>query len=183
MRNDNDLRACTGNGYATTATNAIAYLAESYSTYPVAASAHGCGYLYNWYGATAGTGASGLVNVVATGSICPTGWHLPTYRNANVNNIPSSWGTDKNEVNSMMAAAGNTRPDIIGSSSKFRAITSGGAYPGNYVADQSFGFYWSSSADTSSGRANYIGVNVNAFSSGSNTSYTGYAVRCILNAN
>jgi hypothetical protein len=40
----------------------------------------GCGYLYNYYTATAGTATNVLSNQysIASGSICPAGWRLPT---------------------------------------------------------------------------------------------------------
>ena len=39
-----------------------------------------CGYLYNWYAATAGTGtyATSTYGTNVSGSICPTGWRLPS---------------------------------------------------------------------------------------------------------
>ena len=39
-----------------------------------------CGYLYNWYAATAGTGtyATSTSGTNVSGSICPTGWRLPS---------------------------------------------------------------------------------------------------------
>lgn len=39
-----------------------------------------CGYLYNWYAATAGTGtyATSTQGTNVSGSICPTGWRLPS---------------------------------------------------------------------------------------------------------
>jgi uncharacterized protein (TIGR02145 family) len=42
------------------------------------ASTTGCGYLYNWPAATAGTGTSAITSGNATGSICPTNFRLPT---------------------------------------------------------------------------------------------------------
>lgn len=39
-----------------------------------------CGYLYNWYAATAGTGTytTSTYGTNVSGSICPTGWRLPS---------------------------------------------------------------------------------------------------------
>ena len=39
-----------------------------------------CGYLYNWYAATAGTGTydTSINGTNVSGSICPTGWRLPS---------------------------------------------------------------------------------------------------------
>ena len=46
----------------------------------IANSYTGCGFFYNWYAATAGTGIyeTPEPNVNVTGSICPSGWSLPS---------------------------------------------------------------------------------------------------------
>jgi uncharacterized protein (TIGR02145 family) len=143
--------------------------------------------MYSWYGATAGTGTSGLVNTIATGSICPTGWHLPTY--GNVGTIPnSSWGTDRQELTTMRTAIGNSSFSIVaGSSSTLRMAIAGGAYPGYFLADQSSaGAFWSSSAASSSSDAYQMFININSgdvIVGKAYAKYNGFAVRCILNAN
>lgn len=40
----------------------------------------GCGFFYNWYAATAGTGVydTSAPNINVSGSICPSGWNLPS---------------------------------------------------------------------------------------------------------
>ena len=47
---------------------------------PIQSSYTKCGYLYNWYAATAGTGtyATSTRGTNVSGSICPTGWRLPS---------------------------------------------------------------------------------------------------------
>jgi uncharacterized protein (TIGR02145 family) len=137
----NGIRACIGPGYATTASDAIAYLADSGNN--TADSIRNCGYFYNWLGATAGTGTRELVSAIATGSICPSGWHLPTA--GNVGTIPNaSWGTDKREFTTLS----NNLSGILGASSPFRAVLTGYTLPGNGLRSQGDTSYalWSSSA-------------------------------------
>jgi uncharacterized protein (TIGR02145 family) len=42
----------------------------------------GCGYLYNFYTAAAGTASNTVTSGTASGSICPAGWRLPTLDNS-----------------------------------------------------------------------------------------------------
>jgi uncharacterized protein (TIGR02145 family) len=176
-------RACTGNGYATTAADAVTYLADSGKT----SSVRNCGYLYNWRGATAGTGTSSTpTSTIVSGSICPTGWHLPSY--GSVGTVPSSAWASTNEYGNMYTAIGGTPAKAIGASSIFRVsasgylLPSGSSNPGVYFTN-SEGTMWASTSHN--GNASYAyAFSANSSSAGSvggPQRYRGGAVRCVLN--
>jgi uncharacterized protein (TIGR02145 family) len=174
-------RACTGAGYATTAANAIAYLADSGNT--AANSIRNCGYLYNWLGATAGAGVSGLANTIVTSSICPAGWHLPS--NGGVGTSPTGWA-NTTELSTMYSNIGGTAANLKGSSSPWRGVYMGATSVGSSVSSQGLSSYvWSSSAyvDTTYNYAYglffYSTTTVRA--SDYNYKYSSEAVRCVLN--
>jgi uncharacterized protein (TIGR02145 family) len=182
--NVNGVRACVGNGYATTIADAIDYLADSGNT--TDGSIRGCGYLYNWYGATAGTGTSSVIDAIAPGSICPTGWHLPTAYNSSTYVIPnSSWGTDKQEFPTLINTVLNLDLTLtVGPSTVWRGVASGAAYPGNYLSTQgNTGYYWSSSASSSVNVYYFTHRPPNDVRRAVTSRHWGYNVRCILNAN
>jgi uncharacterized protein (TIGR02145 family) len=174
-------RACTGNGYASTAADAIASLDDSGKT--AASSIHNCGYLYNWYGATAGTGTSTSDYEVVTGSICPTGWHLPT--TDNVGTIPNAWGTDKQEFMTLWANLNSDYDKVVGSSSAFRGVRSGNVANDAYLETQGEdGLYWSSVARSTTNAYSFsFNGGSGVFPRDSHRKYLGFSVRCILNAN
>jgi uncharacterized protein (TIGR02145 family) len=182
----NGTRACTGVGYATTPADAITFLSNSGSA--TAGSIHNCGYLYSWFGATAGTGIGTMTSTIATDSICPTGWHLPTA--ANVGTIPNAdWGTDRNEFTTMYSNIGGTYAKTVGASSVFRGVHSGLTYTDtsyflSYQGSQ--GYLWSSSATATASNAYLFNFSTSVVTPAFATNtykYYGRAVRCILNAN
>ena len=108
----------------------------------------GCGYLYNWYTATAGSGNYQKVNTNVNSSICPKGWHLPKGET-----IPS-----QNEfaiLNNAMAT-GSTTPSTISSpltrpnwrdKGPFEGSLAGW-YSSNLTGTGRSGSYWSSSGSS-----------------------------------
>jgi uncharacterized protein (TIGR02145 family) len=170
-------RVCTGAGYATSAADAIAFLADSGKK--TVNSVRNCGYFYNWYGATVGTGTSTLTSTIVTGSICPTGWHLPSA--GGVGTAPDGWYSTT-EYAQLYAGVGSTYASIVGNSSVFRGVHAGLYSWTSYLTSQgTLGYYWSSSAHSSlAGYANLLNhTESNVYSSYENK-YKGVAVRCIL---
>jgi uncharacterized protein (TIGR02145 family) len=176
-----NIRACTGVGYATTAQQAIDYLADSGNT--TANSIRNCGYLYNWLSATAGTGTTSVNQTYADSSICPSGWHLATITSSITTiTVPASWGSDPREYYTLVQKLGTSSAAYIGSSSQFRAVYSGWATAGSYLRNQGTGtFFFSSIANTTRYAYNII-LNTNAPNySGTYNKYDGEAIRCVLN--
>ena len=125
------------------------------------------GNLYQWNAVTAGTGGVDVVGKDATDSICPKGWNLPTSNNSN----PGSFGGLVGGLNST-------------------TITQAPYYfnPGGYVSSGSlrgaggYGYYWSSTADSSTSYAYFLYFySGGVFPSRSNNRYPsdGLSVRCL----
>ena len=150
-----------------------------------------CGYLYNWYAATAGTGtynvSTGGTNV--SGSICPTGWRLPSATSDGstaTGNGASSTAADFSVLNASMNAGSLT----TGSTSsyptgwQFTGAWSGvfsGYWIGEFLFRGYYGYYWSSTA-LSSSSARYLNFLSSSVFPGSNyySKHYGFAVRCVL---
>ncbi|MDR2063187.1 MAG: fibrobacter succinogenes major paralogous domain-containing protein [Candidatus Nomurabacteria bacterium] len=137
-----------------------------------------CGYLYNWYAATAGTGTANMTNSEATASICPTGWRLPK-----INLVGGQWnGGDPKDL---YTALGSQHSSLIGASSIWRGVYSGYFNPRttNYfglVNQSNDGEYWSSRAGTQSWATPAFSFSTTRVSAGTNTyKYDGGAIRCI----
>jgi uncharacterized protein (TIGR02145 family) len=141
-----------------------------------------CGYLYNWYTATAGSGKYSTPTSV-TASICPAGWHLPYDTNINDFGVlngdmirnPSDplYNTEDTTNNSQ------TRPNWR-YNGKWQGSLSG-TYRTVFVDQGLYGHYWSARA---SGVASayllyfdYSSVNTGVYT---NYKYSGLAVRCVL---
>jgi uncharacterized protein (TIGR02145 family) len=142
----------------------------------------GCGYLYNWYTATAGTGTYSTSSGAVASSICPAGWNLP------VGYSPSSSGNQFAILNNAMAT-GSTSASTTNSATTrpnwryngpFEGSLSGYYYSGISNAGNN-GYYWSSSAYSST-YAYYLYFNYSNVDPGINSlsKYYGFAVRCVL---
>ena len=141
----------------------------------------GCGYLYNWYTATAGSGNYQKVNTNVNSSICPKGWHLPKGET-----IPS-----QNEfaiLNNAMAT-GSTTPSTISSpltrpnwrdKGPFEGSLAGGNFGELNSTGRGAG-YWSSSAFTVPITYNFS-LTHNMVTPGNNQydRMDGRGVRCVL---
>ena len=140
----------------------------------------GCGYLYNWYTATAGSGNYQATANISS-SICPLGWSLPKGNRIAAQNEFAI-------LNSAMAT-GSVTPSIVSSAATrfnwrdkgpFEGVTSG-LYFTSFDYSGTDGYYWTSSA-----RSNNIAAYGFIFSDTGLTfdfSYTrsnGFAVRCVL---
>ena len=122
------------------------------------------GGFYTWRTATAGTGTQALSTngQNTTVSICPKGWRLPTSGSSGefrtlYNNYNSSSALRSNPVN----------------------FTLSGAVHSNSRRDQGYGYYWSSTVN-SSNSAYYLNLNIsNAIPADYSSKFYGFSVRCI----
>ena len=151
-----------------------------------------CGYLYNWYAATAGTGTydTGTRGTNVSGSICPTGWRLPSGSSDGstaTGNGTSYIAADFPVLNASMNAGSLTTGSI--SSSYYAGWQYSGAWSGvfsgyrlvDFYYQGSRGYYWSSTVSSSfSARyLNFLSSRVDPGNGGNNL-YYGFAVRCVL---
>ncbi|MBR3386193.1 hypothetical protein IKG68_01305, partial [Candidatus Saccharibacteria bacterium] len=125
---------------------------------------------YNYAAASAGTITTDNNQTVASSSICPAGWHLPT-------GPFNTSGTDgytifQNTSYGTWLAANAT-------------LTAFNAFPGGYYDNGSFngpehGYWWSATAYNATGRYN-LGYNSSntQFLSGSSRRHSGFFVRCV----
>ena len=151
-----------------------------------------CGYLYNWYAATAGTGtyATSTPGTNVSGSICPTGWRLPSAMSdgstATGDGI-SSTAADFPVLNASMNAGSLTTGSTTSSyyaGWQFTGAWSGvfsGSWSNGFYDQGSGGYYWSSTAYSSTNAMYlYFGNSVVYPSFNGNYKYNGRAVRCVL---
>jgi len=101
-----------------------------------------CGLLYNFYTATAGTAPQFQTTGDASGSICPTNWHLPTDRNASGDFAVldlAAGGTGTYSIPPTTAQLALWWPN-----GSWRGVFSG-TYGFGFSAQGTTGLYWSSS--------------------------------------
>ena len=129
-----------------------------------------CGYLYNWMAATAGSGTTSVTSGDVSASICPAPFRLPS-------------GGSLGEFENLYAAIGGNgiRSTTIGqeANAPWQGIytgfySSGLWYQGNY------GYYWSSTASSSTGARNLNFTSSTIFPATANNKNIAYAVRCVL---
>ena len=127
------------------------------------------GNFYQWNAATAGTGGT-ITSQEATDSICPKGWRLPTSKSSG-------------EYQALMAAyniTSNTDSTTRITQSPLYFHPSGDVYSGSLRGAGCYGYYWSSTAYSSTINAYYL----NFYSGGvspslSSNRYYGFSVRCL----
>ena len=151
-----------------------------------------CGYLYNWYAATAGTGTydTSTYGTNVSGSICPTGWRLPSTMSDGstaTGDGTSFTAADFAVLNASMNAGSLTSGST--SSSYYAGWQFTGAWFGvisgswvsGFSSQGSTGYYWSSTAASSTG-AEYLAFGSSGVVPGdiSGNRYYGYAIRCVM---
>ena len=126
------------------------------------------GNLYQWNAATAGTGGT-ITSQEATDSICPKGWQLPTSNNSNSGSFQALMNA---------YSIGNDSTKITQSPLYFNP--SGRVYSGSLRYAGNRGYYWSSTAYSSTSVAYnlYFGSG-GVYPSDGNTRYNGQSVRCL----
>ena len=149
-----------------------------------------CGYLYNWYATTAGSGTYS-VNTQGTNvadSICPTGWRLPS---------AMSDGTSPTTSGTSIVAADFA---VLNASMNAGSLTSGSTTSNYYAGWQftgawfrvfselrndslssrgSVGYYWSSTANVSAQAIGLYFQNSDVKITGSFSEWAGLATRCV----
>jgi len=145
-----------------------------------------CGYLYNWYTATAGTGtyAISTVGTTAISSICPSGWGLPSGGSGN-----SAADNDLAVLNAAMYNGSNTASGTSNAdrrknwyaSGPFSGSFAGYFRTGGFVGIGREGNWWSSATYNAGMGKNLSISNTNVITGNNITApkYDGYAVRCI----
>ncbi len=150
----------------------------NYSNY---SNVYSYGNYYNWYSATAGHGTYSKNIGNTSGDICPTGWHLPTGRNASgdfsildiaLGGIGTSSDSSTTPSGAIMSASYRTYPNNF--------IYSGQVYDSSANNRASSGLYWSSSAYNSDNAYSLTvgGYGVNPAIGNINKHY-GRMVRCV----
>ena len=150
-----------------------------------------CGYLYNWYAATAGTGtyATSTNGTNVSGSICPTGWRLPSATSDGSTATGNGTSYDAADF-AVLNASMNAGSLTTGSTSdyptgwQFTGAWSGvfsGSWNNGFLGQGSSGYYWSSTAYSSTfARILYFySSHVNP-GNDRNLKYYGYAIRCVM---
>jgi uncharacterized protein (TIGR02145 family) len=144
-----------------------------------------CGYLYNFYTATASTvdNAKATQYLTADGSICPAAWRLPTGTIADTDTASDFQNLDVKYGGTGGYRSANLAAQGLWLSAGAWQGTYGGYY-GSVLGDQGSGAdYWSSSV-SSAGYAydayfydgNFVGPGTGNYSR-----HNGFAVRCLLN--
>ncbi len=130
--------------------NTTLFTSNTSASYSTGDNVYSYGNYYNWYSATAGHGkyenGSGYV---ASGDICPAGWHLPTGKNA-----AGDFGVLDIALGGTGASSdSSTTPTGTTMSSLWRSYPNNFVYSGNVngsvvATRSSHGHYWSSSASS-----------------------------------
>jgi len=156
-----------------------------------------CGYLYNWYGATGGTGIYSMSTSgeQASGSICPINFRLPS--SISSSSGPTTNGTVhthadfpvlRSSMNAGTLTAGSNSSGTLYYQTNWQpSSTWSGTFSGSWSVRPDgqglYGYFWSSSSNMSSFAhaltistdhvSTYNGVN-------SAATYEGLGVRCLL---
>ena len=158
--------------------NTTLFTDNTSSSYNASSNVYSYGNYYNWYSATAGHGKYGSSygsGYTAPGDICPAGWHLPT------------GGSATAEFGALDVAMGGTgaHQGTTEASNRWRSypnnFVSSGYVNGSSVRDRnSYGYYWSSSAN-SSYYAYYLYFSITFVDPGINNDgkYYGWLARCV----
>ncbi len=166
--------------------NTTLYTNNTASSYSASSNVYSYGNYYNWYSATAGHGKYGSSygsSYTAPGDICPSGWHLPTGKNAagDFGVLDIALGGTGANSNANTTPTGNTM------SRAYRSYPNNFAYSGSVYGEllrvrNSFGNYWSTSGSYSGNSAYYMSFETGSNSPGTLNSdkYSGYAIRCTL---
>lgn len=132
------------------------------------------GNYYNWYTTTAGTGTSSMSSGNATSSICPKGWKLPT---------SGSTTADFNSLTQAIVQVNTNTDSVPDKSFTMQSapnyfVLSG--YYGSSVGRQgSSGYWWSSTAGSSSNVYNLYLNTTRVYPQDSNYKNNGFSVRCM----
>ena len=157
---------------------------------------YGYGNYYNWPAAVASTGYYATVNAsVENTSICPTGWRLPRGGNRNNEANNDYWNLVVDSLNNGSRPENynsDINPYYTGTEATpvFRLVKKypnnfvhAGYYNNNAIADDSYGYYWTSTV-SDSGSARFGFGSGKVYPGTRNSSrYSGFSVRCMIKNN
>ena len=153
------------------------------------------GNYYTWYASIADLTPNTTNNQSTTNtSLCPAGWHLPKGGNKSNEANNEFWSLIVTSINNGTNPANyesSTQPYYTGTPEGSDASNSIRAYPNNFVYSSyvgsgsvgnrgSYGYYWSSTANSSS-NAYYLYLNSSNVNPGTsaNVKYNGRSIRCV----
>jgi uncharacterized protein (TIGR02145 family) len=149
------------------------------------ASATGCGYLYNWYTATASSGTYAMEGGYAVSSICPSSWHLPRGNDGTANENEFAVLNAKMDDPDAVSVLVSGNFDTIYAKNWWHTGLFAGSrsayYNSGFVYQGYSGQFWSSSA-YSLGSAGDLGFSHTRVSTAASHSgkQAGFAVRCVF---
>jgi uncharacterized protein (TIGR02145 family) len=191
LANGSGYLTCDGAGYADANDGFIAYsdpsAATDYSAWVcnnqimINPDSHtDCGYLYNWYTATAGTGNYQKSGTYVASSICPVGWHLSN------NTVTNDFGV----LNASMLAGAPASSSTTSSAVTRPHWRYNGEWQGTLSGYYSYvffdagrsGIYWSARAETGATMAASLTFNALSVNPGLywHNKHFGHSVRCML---
>jgi uncharacterized protein (TIGR02145 family) len=145
-----------------------------------------CGYLYNFYTATASTAPQSYNTYQATapGDICPTNWHLPRggdYDNAN---------NEFSQLNAKMAGFTDSQDSTYQNdyweyysgwqpSGSWQGVFSG-YYSSGFYDRGDYGYFWSATVDDSNDAFDLFFDSSYVYPDGLDARAVGFAVRCLV---
>ena len=161
--------------------NTTLFANNTSSSYSPLSNVYSYGNYYNWYSATAGHGKYGssyASGYTAPGDLCPAGWHLPTGGNAS-----AEFGV----LDVAMGGTGAYQSGNAGTamSKVYRSypnnfVYSGGVHGASDGSRSSGGYYWSSSAGSSSRAYGLVFGSSYVYPGTSNVNkYYGRSIRCL----
>ena len=135
-------------------------------------------YYYSWYAATAETGTSTDVSTDTSASICPIGWRLPA--NYTIDST-KSYGSLTNAYNLTSGGANNSQNHVSELESSPLNFARSGLYGGgSLLYNGTDGYYWSSTAYSSSTYAYYFYYRTSyTYPQHNSYKYYGFNVRCV----
>ena len=188
-------QGCRFPRYDNTNTSARAEYESGQNVTTQNASIYSYGNYYTWPAAIADTTAYTSNNTSVTNtSICPSGWHLPKGGNKSNEANNEFWSLMVTGINNGTNPANyesSTTPYYTGTpegtdvSNKLRAypnnfVYSGGIYGGSVNNRGSYGYFWSSTANSSRYAYNlYLGSSDVNPGTNNNNKYSGRTVRCV----
>ena len=158
--------------------NTTLFTDNTSSSYSASSNVYSYGNYYNWYSATAGHGKYGSSygrGYVASGDICPAGWHLPTGGSAS-----AEFGA----LDVVMSGTGANQ-STAEASNRWRTYPNNFVYSGHVNGSSvnnrnSNGYYWSSSAYSSSvAYGLYLSSSLVGPGTNFDGEYYGWMVRCV----
>ena len=154
-------------------------------------STYGTYYYYNWFAATAGKGTSSTAaNVDVDGSICPKGWKLPSNYTVNGTNPATGTAWKDMSLNSITDTYGITTTGQAGVStttgyqtleaSPISLLRAGDYSSGRFGHGGSGGYYWSSTASSTSNAYDLVfDSNIVYPQSSDSKARYGFSIRCL----